>query len=50
MAQPKKDEKPQKQRFIEKARQLEADESGKLFECVFKKIVPPKRQKKTTRA
>lgn len=35
--------KTQSERFIEKARELEADESGKEFERVFRKAVPPKR-------
>ena len=32
----------QKERFIEAARNAEADETGDTFECAFKKIVPPK--------
>ena len=38
----KKAEKPQSERFKETARALEVDESGKLFERIFKKIAPPK--------
>jgi len=34
--------KTQKQRFIETARELGADESGEAFERVFSKIVPRK--------
>lgn len=34
-------EKPQKQRFIEAAREHECDETGEALERVFKKIVPP---------
>ena len=43
---PKQDDKAQSKRFIEKAREVEADESGKAFEQVFKKIVPPKQSQK----
>jgi hypothetical protein len=32
-------------RFIETAKQLEADETGERFERAFKKIVPPKKPK-----
>ena len=38
------DDKAQKERFIEKARELEADDSGEEFERAFKKVVPPKRK------
>lgn len=31
----------QRERFIETARKLEADESGETFELAFSKIVPP---------
>ena len=46
MAKPKlkQDEKAQSERFIEKARELEADMSGKAFERALKKIVPPKKR------
>lgn len=30
----------QRERFIETAKKLEVDESGKAFEAAFKKIVP----------
>ena len=43
---PKADDKAQSKRFIEKARELEADESGEAFEREFTKIIPPKRPKK----
>ena len=43
---PKPDDKSQKERFIETARELEADESGKAFDRAFKRIVPPKRCRK----
>ena len=39
---PKQDDKEQSKRFIKKARELDADETGEVFERVFKKIVPPK--------
>ena len=47
MAKPKRkrDQKAQKEHFIEKARELEADESGEAFERAFKKIVPPQQPK-----
>ena len=47
MAKPKRkpDDKAQKERFIKKARELKADETGEAFEREFKKIVPPKRGK-----
>ena len=39
---PEPDDKEQSKRFIEKARELGADESGEEFERALKKIVPPK--------
>ena len=33
---------------IEKARELEAEESGEEFEKALKKIVPPRRQQRVT--
>ncbi len=39
---PDKDEKPQSQRFIEAAKEAEADEDGEEFERAFRKIVPAK--------
>lgn len=38
----KQDDKAQSERFIDKARELEADESGKVFERAFKRILPVK--------
>jgi len=38
---PPKDEKPQKERFKEAAREAGADVSGKEFERAMRKIVPP---------
>ena len=40
---PKQGDKEQSKRFIEKARELEADESDEAFERAFKKIIPPAR-------
>ena len=37
-----KDEKPQKERFIEAAREVGTDESGRAFERAFKKIMRSK--------
>ena len=39
-AKPKNSSKKQSERFIETAREVEADESGKTFEAVFRKIAP----------
>ncbi len=39
---PKTKDKAQAERFIETARKLGADESGKSFEKAFRKIVPVK--------
>jgi hypothetical protein len=36
---------PQKQRFIDAAREHEADETGEALERVFGKIVPPRQTK-----
>lgn len=38
-------EKPQRERFIEAARAVGVDETGKGFELAIKRIVPPKRAK-----
>ena len=35
--------KEQSAQFVKTARELDADESGKIFEMVFEKIVPAKR-------
>ena len=37
----------QKERFIETAKKLEVDESGKTFEMAFSKIVKEKKPRKT---
>ena len=37
---PPKNEKPQKQRFMEAAKAAEVDESGKAFERAVKRVVP----------
>ena len=39
----KKDQKAQSKRFVEKAKELGADESGEAFERALEEIVPPKR-------
>jgi hypothetical protein len=38
---PPKGEKPQKERFLEAAKEVGADPSGKEFERAVRKIVPP---------
>ena len=38
---PPPDDKAQAQRFVETAKQLESDESGKQFEAAVKVVVPP---------
>ena len=43
-AKPKLTDKEQSERFIEIARQLDVDESGKAFERALEKIVPVKLQ------
>lgn len=43
MAKPKRDDKEQSRRFIEKARELGTNESSEEFERALKKVVPPKR-------
>ena len=47
--QPELSPKEQFKRFIETAREHKVDESGKEFERVFKKVVPPKRATKPAR-
>jgi hypothetical protein len=37
---PKSDNEEQSQRFVDTAKMLEVDESGKLFDRAFKKITP----------
>jgi len=41
-------EKTQAERFIEAARSLGVDESGKEFERVLTRIIPPKRRAKSS--
>lgn len=43
----KKDDKEQSQRFVENAKELGSDESGRSFARAFKKIVPPKKGTKS---
>jgi len=38
-----KDEKPQRDRFIETTKELKADESGKKFEKALKRVLPSNR-------
>lgn len=38
---PKPEEKPQSERFIETAKEIEADETKEGFERAFKKVVKP---------
>ncbi len=40
----------QSRRFIETARALGVDETGKEFEAAFSKIVPPRRKKRNKSA
>lgn len=52
MPTPKKAAQPtksQRERFMETARDVEADESGKTFERTFKKLIPPKKAKPSNR-
>jgi hypothetical protein len=47
--EPELDPKEQFKRFVETARELEVDESGKEFERAFKKVVPPKIKRRPAR-
>ena len=38
------DEKPQRERFIETAREIGASEDPEVFERVFRKVVSPRQQ------
>jgi hypothetical protein len=38
-SKPKQDNKEQSKRFIEKAREIEADETGEKFEKVIKRVI-----------
>lgn len=40
------DQAAQSRRFVEAAKAAEADESGKVFERAFRKIVPARKPKK----
>ena len=42
---PKSNQKPQRERFIEAAREAGANETDNEFERALSKIVPPKRRK-----
>jgi hypothetical protein len=45
----KPDDPAQSRRFVETAREIDADESGEAFRRAFEKIVPPKRKTRTRR-
>lgn len=45
-SQPKKDPRPQGQRFIEFAKEVGADDDGKAMEGAFKRAVPAKKPKR----
>jgi len=42
-SKPAKKSQPQRQRFIEAAKELGVDETGEAFERAFAKIVPPQK-------
>ncbi len=46
---PPPNEKPQRERFIEAAREAGVDETGEEFEKAFRKIVPPRRANPDTK-
>ena len=46
---PKPDDKEQSKRFIEKAREIEADESDEAFDRAFKMILPKKQNHQRSR-
>lgn len=43
-AKPEKKEKSQRERFIEAAREVGVDETGKEFERLFERVMPSKRK------
>ena len=45
-AKPKQDNKEQSKRFIEKAREIEADETGEAFERALEEVIPPAPRRK----
>ena len=45
----KPDDKAQSKRFIDKARELETDESNEAFERVVNKIIPAKKRRESDR-
>lgn len=45
---PPKDEKPQRERFLEAAKDVEAESTGKAFERAVRKIVPPAKPPKSS--
>lgn len=40
-----KDEKPQRERFLDTAKEVEAGEDKKAFERALKTVIPPKKPK-----
>jgi hypothetical protein len=48
-SKPKPDDKEQSKRFVETARELEVDESGKAFKRAVEVVVPPKREDRRSR-
>lgn len=46
-APPKPDDPEQSKRFVETARELEADETGEAFRRAFEKIVPSRQKPQT---
>ena len=46
-AAPKPDDPEQSKRFVETARELEADETGEAFQRAFEKIVPTRSRPET---
>lgn len=45
--EPKPDDKEQSKRFIDKAKELDSDESGKAFDRALKNIKQPSNQKRS---
>lgn len=48
--EPELNSKEQFKRFVKTAREHDVDETGKAFERVFKKVVPPKRSRQAKSA
>jgi hypothetical protein len=43
-SKPESDDKEQSKRFVEKAKELGFDESGKAFEIAIKTVIPKKKE------